>query len=247
MPCKILNTCYNRGDYPSFLLLKIMLAFYEDKDEDINGYGLFAVPLMTFNYGDISKDELSTCNRYLNNVIPNRYNLVTKENYVLDKELPSFKKFFDKCIEKYVEKIIIGEDYHRDTLNDINFKITQSWINLSVPDSLGHHEHRHSNSFISGVFYVDVDDSYDQISFINSFLADRDLVIGKCKTNCFNSDEWDYPVKTGHLVLFPSYQYHFVKPLKGNKNRISLAFNVMPCGTLGQAHDLNELRIQDDK
>ena len=223
-----------------------MLLFYEDKDEDINGYGLFATPLMTFNYGDISEDELSTCNRYLNNVIPNRYNFVTKENYILDKDLPSFKKFFDKCIKKYVEKVIIGEDYYKDTF-DINFKITQSWINLSVPGSLGHHEHRHSNSFISGVFYVDVDDSYDQISFINSFLADRDLVIGKCKTNCFNSDEWDYPVKTGHLVLFPSYQYHFVKPLKGNKNRISLAFNVMPCGTLGQAHDLNELRIQDDK
>ena len=245
MPCKIFNICYTRGDYPSFLLL-IMLLFYEDKDEDINGYGLFATPLMTFNYGDISEDELSTCNRYLNNVIPNRYNFVTKENYILDKDLPSFKKFFDKCIKKYVEKVIIGEDYYKDTF-DINFKITQSWINLSVPGSLGHHEHRHSNSFISGVFYVDVDDSYDQISFINSFLADRDLVIGKCKTNCFNSDEWDYPVKNGHLVLFPSYQYHFVKPLKGNKNRISLAFNVMPCGTLGQAHDLNELRIQDDK
>ena len=223
-----------------------MLLFYEDKDEDINGYGLFATPLMTFNYGDISEDELSTCNRYLNNVIPNRYNFVTKENYILDKDLPSFKKFFDKCIKKYVEKVIIGEDYYKDTF-DINFKITQSWINLSVPGSLGHHEHRHSNSFISGVFYIDVDASCDQISFINSFLADRDLVIGKCKTNCFNSDEWDYPVKTGHLVLFPSYQYHFVKPLKGNKNRISLAFNVMPCGTLGQAHDLNELRIQDDK
>ena len=223
-----------------------MLLFYEDKDEDVNGYGLFATPLMTFNYGDISEDELSTCNRYLNNVIPNRYNYVTKENYILDKDLPSFKKFFDKCIKKYVEKVIIGEDYYKDTF-DINFKITQSWINLSVPGSLGHHEHRHSNSFISGVFYIDVDASCDQISFINSFLADRDLVIGKCKTNCFNSDEWDYPVKTGHLVLFPSYQYHFVKPLKGNKNRISLAFNVMPCGTLGQAHDLNELRIQDDK
>jgi len=245
MPCKIFNICYTRGDYPSFLLL-IMLLFYEDKDEDINGYGLFATPLMTFNYGDISEDELSTCNRYLNNVIPNRYNFVTKENYILDKDLPSFKKFFDKCIKKYVEKVIIGEDYYKDTF-DINFKITQSWINLSVPGSLGHHEHRHSNSFISGVFYIDVDASCDQISFINSFLADRDLVIGKCKTNCFNSDEWDYPVKNGHLVLFPSYQYHFVKPLKGNKNRISLAFNVMPCGTLGQAHDLNELRIQDDK
>ena len=30
-----------------------MLPFYEDKDEEINGYGLFAIPLMTFNYGDI--------------------------------------------------------------------------------------------------------------------------------------------------------------------------------------------------
>ena len=223
-----------------------MLSFYEDKDKEINGYGLFAIPLMTFNYGDISEDELSTCNRYLNNVIPNRYNYVTKENYILDKDLPSFKKFFDKCIKKYVEKVIIGEDYYKDTF-DINFKITQSWINLSVPGSLGHHEHRHSNSFISGVFYVSADASCDQISFINPFLLDRDLVLGKCQSNCFNSEEWDYPVKTGHLVLFPSYQHHFVKPLKGNENRISLAFNVMPCGTLGQAVDLNELRIQEDK
>ena len=177
-------------------------------------------------------------------MIPNRYNFVTKENYVLDKDLPSFKKFFDKCIKKYVEKVVIGEDYYKDSLHGINFKITQSWINLSVPGSLGHHEHRHSNSFISGVFYVSVDASCDQISFINPLLLDRDLVLGKCRSNCFNAEEWDYPVKTGHLVLFPSYQHHFVKPLKGAKNRISLAFNVMPSGSIGEACELNVLRLR---
>ena len=82
---------------------------------------------------------------------------------------------------------------------------------------------------------------------LNPFLLDRDFVIGKGQSNCFNSEEWHYPVKTGELVLFPSYQHHFVKPLIGDKNRISLAFNVIPTGTIGQAHDLNELRIQDDK
>ena len=244
MPCKIFIICYTRGDYPSFLLLKIMLSFYEDKDKEINGYGLFAIPLMTFNYGDISENELSTCNRFLNNVIPNRYNLVTKENYILDKDLPTFKNFFDKCIKTYVEKIIIGEDYCEDALQNIDFKITQSWINLSMPGSLGHHEHRHSNSFISGVFYISADASCDQISFINPFLFDRDLVLGKHLSNSFNSQEWDYPVKTGHLVLFPSYQHHFVKPLIGDRNRISLAFNVIPSGKIGEACDLNELRLQ---
>ena len=113
-----------------------------------------------------------------------------------------------------------------------------------MPGSLGHHEHKHPNSFISGVFYISADASCDQISFINPFLLDRDFVIGKGQSNCFNSEEWHYPVKTGELVLFPSYQHHFVKPLIGDKNRISLAFNVIPTGTIGQAADLNELRLQ---
>ena len=141
MPCKIFIICYTRGDYPSFLLLKIMLSFYEDKDEEINGYGLFAIPLMTFNYGDISENELSTCNRFLNNVIPNRYNLVTKENYILDKELPSLRKFFEKSIEVYLSEVI-----GVDNSDDVDYRITQSWINISPPGCLGHHEHKHPNS-----------------------------------------------------------------------------------------------------
>ena len=207
---------------------------------------LFSIPLMEFEYGQISEDENNIINHYLNDLRPNVYNFTTRESYILDKEkgLSNLKKFINSAIYTYVKSVIVGDEYNQ---HELNFKITQSWINLSVPDSLGHHEHRHSNSFISGVFYVSADASCDEISFINPLLFDRDLVLGKCRSNCFNSEEWAYPVKTGHLVLFPSYLHHYVKPLKGTKNRISLAFNVMPCGTLGISHDLNELRIQEDK
>ena len=97
-----------------------------------------------------------------------------------------------------------------------------------MPGSLGHHEHKHSNSFISGVFYISADASCDQISFINPFLFDRDLVLGKHLSNSFNSQEWDYPVKTGHLVLFPSSLFHHTIPFKSNEERVTFAFDIIP-------------------
>ena len=134
---------------------------------------------------------------------------------------------------------------YQNTLYEFpSFTFDNWWLNINRKGNYNK-VHTHPESHISGVYYIT--DNCDALSFINPLLFDRDLVLGKCRSNCFNSEEWAYPVKTGHLVLFPSYLHHYVKPLKGNKNRISLAFNVMPCGTLGISHDLNELRIQEDK
>ena len=53
---------------------------------------------MSFNYGEISQYEFDIFDRYLLNVQQNKFNYVTKENYILDKELPSLRKFFEKSM-----------------------------------------------------------------------------------------------------------------------------------------------------
>ena len=199
---------------------------------------LFSVPLMDFEYGQISEDERKTINHYLDDLRPNVYNFTTKESYILDKGLSKLKKFIEIAIDTYVINVIVGDKYDEN----LSFKITQSWGNLTRPGSEGHHLHKHSNSVISGVFYVQTND-VDNITFANPLLAHDTIRIRTKEYNQFNSYTWRYPVSTGKLILFPSNVSHHVDPPIGDKDRISLSFNVFPTGKIGDSTDLNELRI----
>lgn len=206
---------------------------------------LFSIPLMEFDYGQISEDENKIINHYLNDLRPNVHNFATKETYILNKEkgLSNLKKFINNSIYTYVKHVIVGDDYNQD---ELNFKITQSWANLTKSSSFGHHKHTHSNSVISGVFYVKTNDD-DSVTFANDYLASMTMKTPIKVYNQFNSEEWKLAVSAGNLLLFPSNIPHKVEFVRGKEDRISLSFNVFPYGLLGGRDDLNELRILEDK
>ena len=206
---------------------------------------LFSIPLMEFDYGQISEDENKIINHYLNDLRPNVHNFATKETYILNKEkgLSNLKKFINNSIYTYVKHVIVGDDYNQD---ELNFRITQSWANLTKSSSFGHHKHTHSNSVISGVFYVKTNDD-DSVTFANDYLASMTMKTPIKVYNQFNSEEWKLAVSAGNLLLFPSNIPHKVEFVRGKEDRISLSFNVFPYGLLGGRDDLNELRILEDK
>ena len=108
---------------------------------------------------------------------------------------------------------------------DNKFKITTSWFTVTKPN--GHGEwHKHSNSWYSGVYYFQ--DFTSEISFRNPIERDIDLVSHK-----INPLVWNFEPTKGNLILFPSYLYHLVNTNTSNKNRNSLAFNIMPIGNVG--------------
>tara|TARA_B100000941_G_C28283556_1_gene437805 strand:+ start:48 stop:671 length:624 start_codon:yes stop_codon:yes gene_type:complete len=199
---------------------------------------LFCTPLMSFKYGKITNDENQFILKCLENTQDSVYNLRSKENYILDTGLFNLKKFFESSIKTYVETVVIGEEY--DDL-ELDFKITQSWLNKTLCNSNGHHLHNHPNSFISGVFYIQVDPSVDSIVFNKSSQDFFHLPIKSY--NNFNSSSWKVPVTNGELLLFPSSLFHQVNPVGGKKDRISLSFNTFPYGLLGHKDGLTELRI----
>ena len=218
-----------------------MNLFYEDEKENIKLFNLFSIPMMSFHYGEISEDEFNTFDRYLNNVVENKFNYTSKENYFLDKELPLLRRFFEKSINTYSKKVL-GVD-----TQDLNYRITQSWINICSPNA-SHHQHTHPNSFISGVFYIKVNSGSDKITFINEFMQKKEIKIEKgVEFNSFNASEWSHYVRKGELILFPSNLTHYVPPVEGVSDRISLSFNVFPYGILGSEENLTHLRLPNDK
>tara|TARA_B100000287_G_C20564004_1_gene753657 strand:- start:489 stop:1154 length:666 start_codon:yes stop_codon:yes gene_type:complete len=213
---------------------------------------LFPIPLMTFDYGKLNDVEKQFISKCLEDVYPNTYNLTSSDTYVLDNGLPDIREFIEKSIRTYVEAVIIGGTY--DDLG-FDFRITQSWLNKTLRNSNGHHFHNHPNSYISGVFYTQVNPNADSIYFSKSPTLQDVLKFPIKSHNMFNSTNLKYDVHEGLLVMFPSTLYHEVKPTHMNmlisegddepfKDRISLSFNVFPIGNFGNSGDLNELRIQ---
>ena len=156
---------------------------------------------------------------------PNTGNKISTNGKVL--EDPSVKGLLDFCTQE--TNIYLNEVYRPS--NHIESYITQSWVNFTEPGSY-HHEHTHSNSFISGVLYLDADKEFDKIHFSNK--KDHEWIkIDTEDFHVFNSKTWFFPVWTKALILFSSSLLHYVTPTENPKTRVSLSFNSFLKGDLG--------------
>lgn len=167
-------------------------------------------------------------------------NLTSTETNVL--ELESYSTIRDRImsgLDEYINNVLFIDPQHE-------FYITQSWLNFNPPGS-SHHRHNHSNSLISGVYYIDTTPE-DSITFVshynsNTITNNATLQIDVSEYNITNSNIWTVPVKNNDIIFFPSTLLHEVSPNNSDKNRISLSFNVFVKGNLGTTITLNELNL----
>ena len=164
----------------------------------------------------------------------NQSNSTSNNSYIFDTRLNKLKRFCEEHIKSYVKEIINPKE-------ELDFYITQSWLNVTRPGEQ-HHKHIHQNSIISGVFYVSsVED--DKIMFYdpNDKLKERIRILPK-EFNIWNSASWFFPVEKNNLMLFPSWLGHGVNQNKNaTTDRISISFNVFAKGIFGNSDNKNEL------
>jgi uncharacterized protein (TIGR02466 family) len=137
-------------------------------------------------------------------------------------------------------------------LSPLKLKITQSWTSYQESNE-GLSVHRHTNSILSGVFYLQVNPSEDVICFVKERELFGNIEIPCKKFNQFNNNLLTFNVTDGMIILFPSTLHHFVPPNLGAKGtRISLAFNTFFEGQIGDKENLNlsivasEPKLQSD-
>ena len=165
----------------------------------------------------------------------NQNNATSVNTYIFNSKLQEIKQFCEQQIKIYVKEIITPAE-------DLDFYITQSWLNITKPGE-SHHDHFHPNSIISGVFYISVERG-DEIIFEN--LKAKELIeYGKKEYNIWNSSTWFFPVNNNELILFPSWLTHMVEVNeKATTDRISLSFNTFVRGSLGRRNKLTELIVE---
>lgn len=154
--------------------------------------------------------------------------LSTNKNVLFLEEFVDIKLFIEEHLKIYYKHL-----YNID--NNINPYITNSWITFNGKNDF-HHVHSHSNSIISGVFYINVSEESDCIRFVHPIKSQ--LMIG-CNEH---GGEYIQTVCNNFLIMFPSYLEHYVPPINYEKyTRISLSFNSFVNGTIGSNDGANQL------
>ena len=186
----------------------------------------------------LTKEELKTVDEHKKKTktYSNIGNTTSNDRYVLEnKTLKNLKKDLQTTVMDYFDKIVCTD-------NSIIPYITQSWINYTETNQF-HHQHAHSNSYISGVFYIDAQKEVDSITFYKPN-ANETIRLNVAKYNPFNAASCLFPVETGNIFLFPSFLIHGVNKKKGTNTRISLSFNVFIKGKIGDKSNLTELILE---
>lgn len=144
------------------------------------------------------------------------------------KTIPSGKKLL-KEVSKHVQDSI-------DNFFEFNIKhkIINGWATYSPPNTTSAF-HVHNNFWLSACYYPHgtIKDNF-YINFSSNYL-DTSFEPPVKKYNPLNSQLWSQTVKKGDLIIFPSNLRHRIGYNHTNKNRYSIAFNILPKGSLGSS------------
>jgi uncharacterized protein (TIGR02466 family) len=137
----------------------------------------------------------------------------------------TIRKILD-CEElNYLRQVIQSEIRILQTKMGIKcLTFTNSWINV-MNESSHVDEHIHGMSVISGAFYINAEEGSGNL-FIKNPNHESQMLYDKLEDTCYSQEYIEIEVKSGLLVLFPSWLRHHVRT-NGYNNRTVLSFNTM--------------------
>jgi len=103
---------------------------------------------------------------------------------------------------------------------------TGCWANVNAPGA-AHRMHAHPNNFLSGVYYVQVQDGADTINFHDPRAQAAIIRPTVTELTAYNTDQVVISVSPGTLLVFPAWLPHSVDANQSGLMRISISFNVM--------------------
>ena len=111
-------------------------------------------------------------------------------------------------------------------IGEVEFQISGCWANMNPPNA-AHGRHNHPNNFLSGVYYVQTYRGSDTINFHDPRSQTDIIKPPVSELIAETTDQVVVKVKSGTVLIFPSWLTHSVDAKKSDQIRISIRFNVM--------------------
>ena len=131
---------------------------------------------------------------------------------------PQLEKFITNHAKTYASQLGLKD----------NLRMNEIWININ--DYKDHNKaHTHPGSCLSGVYYVHTPRNCGNISFLREGYKLQEVYWSEYIQN-YKKENWaefTIPVRSGLLVIFPSFMEHRVESNMNEKEpRMSVAFNL---------------------
>ncbi len=146
-----------------------------------------------------------------------RHSLQSETNLHLLPEFATLMKFAMEAATRTMDFL----EHERSAM-----RVTGCWANISPPGAY-HYEHSHPNNFLSGVYYPKVPRGGDTINFLDPRPQAHVIAPRVKKLSTKHASTVNVTLKTGRMVLFPSWLRHSVDINTGTEYRLSVAFNIM--------------------
>ena len=197
-------------------------------------YSLFSIPLMIceekYNFNESVLEYIQ--NLKSNYTTGNKNKRTVDSNILESFELSTLKQFCLKWINFYAHEFLSITD-------STKFYITQSWCNYADKGD-SHVAHMHSNSLISGVFYIQGENTPIVFHRKENMFP---LAFNYKTYDLNNCEAYGVDMEVGKLFLFPSTLRHSVFENDTNTERISLSFNTFATGEFGMEVNSNWLKL----
>lgn len=194
---------------------------------------IFPTVIATSQYENFSQAEKQMLLRGVE-YQPDAGFISTVDTYVLD-QVPELKAWIQEQLDVYASEVMRIEG---------RLKITQSWCLVHAGRPQIVYPHRHSNSIISGSFYVVAPPGTQGITFHKNSdekVTDHPLIDWKnAKDKPWLTTKETFDVVEGKLMLFQSQMLHSVDS-RHVAPRCVLAFNTWFADGVGEDRTLNRL------
>ena len=128
------------------------------------------------------------------------------------------KEVFKNCKE-YLESLGVDSD-------QLNIHATKAWPVVVTKGGYVPY-HRHQNSVLSVVYYLQSNDESGKIEFRCSHTPIEHLPLRYKEGNGSNYTSGDYFPTPYKMIIFPSSLQHRVKPYTGDENRYSISYDII--------------------
>lgn len=152
---------------------------------------------------------------------------ISQSNNVLQ-FYPTLKQELQDHVNKYTEQL----GFANQTI------ISTSWVNKHYRNGYSQ-QHVHHNSIISGVVFIDTPPDtglfiLKKTNTIQNDLFSMHIKLDPTHPTQYNSDEYVVTPQSNSLIIFPSSIPHCVTLNNTDHPRYTMAFNVLPNGTIGR-------------